>query len=140
MDSILEKIIDKQIVSNNAEKNVITYNCKLPLFIKEIKYKNNKERQFIFNRIKKVKKELNIKIFDSFEQEDRIYILFYENKDIMDDLFDNPSNYEDINLEGYLKGHSAPIKKKEINNILSKELSLCKIINEYKIGTGFFLE
>ena len=56
----------------------------------------------------------------------------------MDDLFDLPSNYEDINLDGYVEGHSSPIKKKEINNILSKELSLCKIINENKKGTGFF--
>ena len=113
MASILKKIIDKQIVSNNAEKNIITYNCKLPLFIKEIKYKDNKERQFILNRIKKVQKELSIKILDSFEEQDKIYILFYENKEIMDDLFDLSSNYEDINLEGYLKGHSAPIKKKK---------------------------
>jgi ubiquitin-protein ligase len=138
MTSILEKAIDKQIVSSNAEKNVITYNCKLPLFIKEIKYKDNKERQFILNRIKKIQKELNIKILDSFEQQEKIYILFYENKEIMDDLFDLPSNYEDINLEGYLEGHSAPIKKKEINTILSKEKSLCKIINENIKGTGFF--
>ena len=75
---------------------------------------------------------------DNFEEEDKIYILFYENKEIMDDLFDLPSNYEDINLEGFLEGHCAPIKKKEINNILSKEISLCKIINEDKKGTGFF--
>ena len=56
MASILGKIIDKQIVSNSAEKNVITYNGKLSLFIKEIKYKDIKERQFILNRIKKHKK------------------------------------------------------------------------------------
>ena len=90
------------------------------------------------NRIKKVQKELNIKILDTLEEQDKIYILFYENKEIMDDLFDLHSNYEDINLEGYVEGHSAPIKKKEINNILSKEISLCKIINEDKKGTGFF--
>ena len=74
MASILQKIIDKQIISENSEKNVITYNCKLPLFIKEIKYKDNKEKASILNKIKKSKKELGLKILDNFEKQDKIYI------------------------------------------------------------------
>ena len=31
-----------------------------------------------------------------------------------------------------------PIKKKEVNNLFSKEISTCKIINGNKKGTGFF--
>ena len=57
MASILQKIIDKKIISENSDKNVITYNCKLPLFVKEIKYKDNKEKTSIFNKIKMLKKE-----------------------------------------------------------------------------------
>ena len=137
MASILQKIIDKKIISENSDKNVITYNCKLPLFIKEIKYKDNKEKTSIFNKIKMLKKELGLKILDSFEEQDKIYILYYENKEILDDLFDS-LNYDEINLEGCVEGHSAPINKKEIYNILSKEISTCKIRNENVIGTGFF--
>ena len=137
MASILQKIIDKKIISENSDKNVITYNCKLPLFIKEIKYKDNKEKTSIFNKIKMLKKELGLKILDSFEEQDKIYILYYENKEILDDLFDS-LNYDEINLEGCVEGHSAPINKKEIYNILSKEISTCKIRNKNKIGTGFF--
>ena len=32
------------------------------------------------------------------------------------------------------------IKKKEINNLFSKEISTCKIINEKKKGQPFFVE
>ena len=77
-------------------------------------------------------------ILNSFEQQDKIYILYYENKEIIDDLFDYSSNNDEINLEGLVEGHSLPIKKREINNILEKEISICKIRNENKIGTGFF--
>jgi ATP adenylyltransferase/5',5'''-P-1,P-4-tetraphosphate phosphorylase II len=62
MASILNNVTDKQIISNNLEKNIITYNCKLPLFIKEIKYKDNKERQLILNKINKIKKDLGLMI------------------------------------------------------------------------------
>ena len=57
------------------------------------------------------------------------YIFYYENKEILDDLFDS-LNYDEINLEGHVEGHSVPIKKTEIYNILSKEISICKIRNE----------
>ena len=77
-------------------------------------------------------------ILNSFERQDKIYILYYENKEIIDDLFDYSSNNDEINLEGLVEGHSLPIKKREINNILAKEISMCKIRNENKIGTGFF--
>ena len=74
---------------------------------------------------------------DSFEEQDKIYILYYENKEILDHLFDS-LNYDKINLEGYVEGHSDPINKKEIYNLLSKEISTFKILNENKIQTGFF--
>ena len=137
MSSILQKIIEKKIISRNPEKKIITYDCKLPLFIKEIEYKNNKEREVILNQIKKIKKELKLKILDDFEEQNKIYILFYENKETIDELFDF-IDFDSISLEGYIEGHSAPIKKKEINNLLSKEISICKISNKNQIGTGFF--
>ena len=137
MTSILQKIIEKKIISTNNQKKTITYNGKLPLFIKEILYKDNKERALILNKIKKLTKELGIKILDSFEEDNKIFIIFYENQQIIDDLFDSPY-YEDINLEGCIEGHSIPIKKKEINNLFSKEISTCKIVNGNKKGTGFF--
>ena len=137
MSSILKKIIEKKIISRNPEKKIITYDCKLPLFIKEIEYKNNKEREVILNNIKIIKKELKLKILDDFEEQNKIYILFYENKETIDELFDF-IDFDSISLEGYIEGHSAPIKKKEINNLLSKEISICKISNKNQIGTGFF--
>ena len=137
MSSILQKIEEKNIISTNNQKKTITYNGKLPLFIKEIEYKDNKERASILTRIKKLTKELGIKLLDSFEENNKIFILFYENKQVIDDLFDSPY-YEDLNLEGCIEGQSIPIKKKEINNLFSKEISTCKISNGNKKGTGFF--
>lgn len=139
MASILQKIEEKNIISTNNQKKTVTYNGKLPLFIKEIEYKDNKERASILTRIKKLTKELGIKLLDSFEENNKIFILFYENKQVIDDLFDSPY-YEDLNLEGCIEGQSIPIKKKEINNLFSKEISTCKIINGNKKGTGFFVE
>ena len=137
MASILQKIQEKNIISTNNHKKTVTYSGKLPLFIKEIEYKDNKERASILTRIKKLTKELGIKLLHSFEENNKIFILFYENKQIIDDLFDSPY-YEDLNLEGCIEGHSIPIKKKEINNLFSKEISTCKISNGNKKGTGFF--
>ena len=74
---------------------------------------------------------------DSFEEQNKIYILYYENKKILDGLFDS-LNEDEINLEGWVEGYSEPIKKKEIYNILSKENSICKAHDEDIMGTGFF--
>ena len=49
---------------------------------------------------------------DSFEEQNKIYILFYEKKKILDGLFDS-LNEDEINLEGWVEGHSEPIKKKK---------------------------
>ena len=74
---------------------------------------------------------------DSFEEQNKIYILYYENKKILDGLYDS-LNEDEINLEGWVEGHNKPIKKKEIYNILSTEISICNVSNEDIIGTGFF--
>ena len=75
------------------------------------KQKNNK-RENKEKKIEKHKKELKLKILDDFEEQNKIYILFYENKETIDDLFDF-IDFDSINLEGYIEGHSAPIKKRK---------------------------
>ena len=96
----------------------------MPIFIKEIKFNDLKERNSILKKIQKLKYELEMEIIDYIEENEKIYILFFENEDIINSIFELK---EEIIEEGYVEGHSGPLRKTEINNIFEKELSLCKI-------------
>jgi len=141
MASILQKLINQKITYKN--NNSKTYQGQLPIFIKEIKFNDLKERNSILRKIQKLKYELEMKIIDYIEENEKIYILFFENEDIINSIFELK---EEIIEEGYVEGHSGPLRKTEINNIFEKELSLCKIhfkkknnnIIENAVGTGFF--
>ena len=147
MSSILEKLLNKKITYINENRSNITYKGQLPIFIKEIKFENIKEKFSIIKKIEILRNEFEINMLEYIEENKKIYILFCEKEDIIDNLFEsNEEIIEEIIQEAYVYGHSAPIKKKEINNLFEKELSLCKInfkkkdFNEIKnaIGTGFF--
>ena len=141
MASILKKLINQQITYKN--NNSITYKGQLPIFIKEIKFNDLKERNSILKKIQKLKYELEMEIIDYIKENEKIYILFFENEDIINSIFELK---EEIIEEGYVERHSGPLRKTEINNIFGKELSLCKIhfkkkknnVIENAVGTGFF--
>ena len=66
MASILKKLINQQITYKN--NNSITYKGQLPIFIKEIKFNDLKERNSILKKIQKLKYELEMKIIDYIEE------------------------------------------------------------------------
>lgn len=142
MASILQKLLNRKITFINSNKNNITYSGQLPIYIKELKYNNNKEKISILNKIEKIKNEFQIEIL-YIEENQIIYTLFFENQELIDDIFESKG---DISSQGYIENFCSPIKKREINNLFEKELSVCKIYSnkenskviENGIGTGFF--
>ena len=95
------------------------------------------------NKIEKIKSIFGIKILGFFQENEKIYILTETNQNIIEDILEEKN---EIIQEAIIEGHSSPIKKTEINNLFSKEISMCKIHfnieKNNKIekgeGTGFF--
>ena len=95
------------------------------------------------NKIEKIKGITGIKILGYFEENEKIYILTETNQNIIEDILEEKN---EIIQEAIIEGYSSPLKKTEINNLFSKEISMCKIHfnieKNNKIekgeGTGFF--
>ena len=134
------KII-KEIKSNS---NIKTYLTRIEPIIKEIIPKNKDDYYRIYERLEKLKEELNI--YEIIEENERIYIVIDNNDELLlkiDKLI--LSDELDIIKEGNIKGHGRPITKDEILNLIKMEKSMCKISYETidgKIGkgSGFFCE
>ena len=132
---------------DNKNINIKTYLTRIEPIIKEINYKNINEYYIIKERIERIKNK--IKIYDIIEEENKIYIVIDNNKDIINEI-DKIIIKDEIEMqkEGILKDQGNPINKNEILNLLKMEKSMCKIIYEKiednKIkkgkGTGFFYE
>ena len=116
----------------NSKGNIKTYKAKLEPIIKEITPRNESEYNSILNNLQNYK---NV-IYEIIEENNKIYAVLNDN-----------INLENINIikEGY-KEYDNPISKYEINELLSKEKAMCKIIsdiieNNSKInGTGLFVK
>jgi len=85
-----------------------------------------------------------MKIYDVIEENEVIYIVIEKNEEINEKL-DKLLNSEelDIKKEGVIQGHSSPITKNEIINLLNMDKSMCKIEsktkdNKKRQGSGFF--
>ena len=135
------KII-KEIDKNS---NIKTYLTRIEPIIKEINYKNMNEYIVIREKIERIKNK--IEIYDIIEEENKIYIVIENNKEIISEI-DKIILKDEIEMkkEGILKDQGNPVSKNEILNLLKMEKSMCKIIyekienNEIKKGkgTGFF--
>ena len=135
-----EKI--NQIYENS---NIKTYLSRIELNIKEIIPENIDEYELIREKIEFFQNK--IKIYDIIEEEDRLYIVIENDKEISTQI-DNLilSKESDIQKEGILLDQGSPVSKNEILNVLNKEKAMCKIITEKIIdnkpieenGTGFF--
>ena len=133
------KII-KEIDKNT---NIKTYLARIEPIIKEISYNNINEYLIIREKLERIKN----KIYEIIEEDNKIYIVIDNNKDIISEIDKLIlANEIVIKKEGILKDQGYPISKNEINELLKKEKSMCKIIYEKiednKIkkgkGTGFF--
>ena len=143
MASFLENILNRTITYKGINNKITTFKGLLPLYTIEIKYDNIEEKNVILNKIEKIKSIFGIKILGFFQENEKIYILTETNQNIIEDILEEKN---EIIQEAIIEGHSSPIKKTEINNLFSKEISMCKIHfnveKNNKIekgeGTGFF--
>lgn len=119
------------------KEGIETYEASMKILIKKIKIKND-------NDFDLYEKMLSNKegIFKIMEHNDYIYIYYDIDKNI-DELL-SLNEIKEITPEGYCE----PLKKTEIEELLHKEKSMCKIkfkqvVNnklESSIGSGFFLQ
>jgi len=136
------KII-KEIGTNS---NIKTYLTKIEPIIKEIIPKNKEDYYIIKERLDKLKLEEELNIYEIIEENDKIYIVIDNNKELLskiDKLI--LSDKLDIKKETIIQGHGRPIKKDEIFDLFKMEKSMCKISyenmkGEIGKGTGFFCE
>ena len=131
----------KEIKSNS---NIKTYLTRIEPIIKEIIPKNKDDYYRIYERLEKLKEELNI--YEIIEENDRIYIVINNNNELLSKIDKLILSDElDIKKEGNIKGHGSPITKDEIINLFKMEKSMCKISYETidgqkGKGSGFFCE
>jgi len=119
----------KKIKEINSNLNIKTYLARIDPIIKEISYNNKNEYLKIMKRIEIIKNKINI--YDIIEEEDKIYIVIDNNKEIIteiDKLILKDKN--EIKKEGILKGQGSPVSKSQIIELLNMEKSMCKIIYE----------
>ena len=137
--NICEKI---ETVKSEKDNNIY-HKAKLNVAIKEIKAENPQQKINLFIKIEEIKKSNFIKIYDYFDENETIYILFECLEDKINKL--NEILYEEQNIvkEVSFKKHGGPIHITEINKLFLKGIeSMCKIfikLNKYSgNGTGFF--
>ena len=130
-----DNLLDFKLKEKKEE--IETYEATMKILIKKIKIKDDKDFYLYEKRL--YNKE---GIFKIINENDYIYI-YYDIKKNIDEIL----SINDIK-EIVPKGYCGPINKNEIEDLLLKENSMCKIISkktengklEYCIGSGFFLK
>ena len=133
-------IINKIYKDNNKSDfnyNYFLVNIKDPYLMVEIIPKNIEEK-FMFMSLLEKRKINEIKIFDEFEEKEKLYIVT-DNSEETKKKIENLLEEE----EGIIFGQARPITKKEVDDIFEKESSVCQIVQNKKdgqsiSGTGFF--
>ena len=123
----------------NSTSSVKTYLTRIEPLVKEITPKNKDDYDIIYEKLTNLKYELNI--YDIIEENDKIYVIF-DNKKEINDKIDKLISLEENNIkkEVNVKGHGAPINKSEILKLFEFEESMgklhCKILEKNKIKEG----
>ena len=131
---------DIQLIERNS--NIETFSANLRIIIKKV-YTNNITEALLY-KLTLLEYKKRRKIYDVIEENNILYIYLDPSENINDLLF----NKIKIEKELVVEGHCAPITKNELNELIKKEESLCKIklnkiINNELTNckaTGFFLE
>ena len=127
-----------------VNSNIKTYLTRIEPIIKEIIPKNKDDYYRIYERLEKLKEEINI--YEIIEENERIYIVIDNNDELLLKVGKLILLEElDIKKEGIIQGHGSPITKNEIFDLFKKEKSMCKISFETMDGevgkdSGFFWE
>ena len=130
----------KLIEEIDSKSNIKTYLTRLEPIIKEIIPKDKDEYYTIYERLEKLKEQLDI--YEIIEENERFYIVI-DNNDETSSKIDKLllSDELDIKKEGILYGQGNPITKEEIFDLFKMENAMCKILNYNKFkGSGFFCE
>ena len=110
-----------------------------PFLMLEIIPKDLKEKLMIITLIEKKKLGSEIKVYDEFEENEKLYLIVENSKESKQKL-----EYLFKQEEGIIFGQARPFVKKEIDELFKKESSICKIKfkkgNNFGYGTGFFCE
>ena len=119
----------KKIKEVDKNSNIITYLARIEPIIKEIRYKNMNEYLVLKEKIEIIKNK--IKIYDIIEEENKIYMVFNNNNEIISEI-DKLILKDKIEIkkEGILKEQGNPVSKSEVDELFKMEKSMCKIIYE----------
>ena len=135
----LLKSIKNENDEKNFKSNLYLVASGVPFLMMEIIPKNLKEKLMIISLIEKKKLGSEIKIYDEFEENEKLYLVVENSKESIKNL----KNLF-IKEEGIIFGQTRPIEKKEIDELFKKESSICKIEfkkgNNLGFGTGLFCE
>lgn len=142
----------EELKSKNNNLNIKSYLSRKDFIVEEIIEKDQEKYDKINEIIESLKIIEKMKIYAHYKEDQKIFVIIDNNEKIQEDfessLSFNNNNNIDIKEEGILRDHCGPISKKEIENLLKLESSLCKINcqimenNAFKdiFGTGFFCE
>ena len=108
----------------NIDSNIKTYLTRIEPIIKEIMTKDKDE----YNAICDCLHELKNEIFEIIEENNKIFIVLENNKDLMERI-DNLIKSKNIIKEIEIKDKNI-ITKEEIMNLFKMEKSMCKIKTE----------
>ena len=128
----------------NENTNYTYYKAKLDIALKEIKAQNSQEKLILFNKIEKIKRSDIIKVYDYFDENDKIFILLEDDKEKMSNFNKYIYDEEEKTIkEIAIRNHGVPIQQTEITKLFQKGTeSMCKIHilknGKSGTGTGFF--
>ena len=126
----------------NSNSNIKTYLTRLEPIVKEIIPNDENEYYIIYERLEKLKQQLNI--YEIIKENERFYIVMDNNDEILSKIDKLILSDElDIKKEGIIQGQVNLITKEEIMNLFNMDKSMCKISFETLKGdkgkgSGFF--
>ena len=134
----------------NLNNNIIkTYLSNKEFIIKEIHPKDWKDYNKFLHFLEYIEISEEIKFYDIIEEKEKIFVVIDNNERTQikfDSLINNRDNVG--RMKGVAEGHGNPISISEINNLLKKQTSMCKIIikdikndkTQIRYGSGFFCQ
>jgi len=138
----------KEIKLNNNSL-IKTYLSNKEFIIKEIHPKDWEDYNKFLDFLEYIEISEEIKFYDLIEEKEKIFVVIDNNEKTQAKFDSLISNKDSVGrMQGITEGHCNPISISELNNLLKKQTSMCKIIikeikNDKEIikkGSGFFCQ